>query len=68
MQGALGSIPGQGSRFLMPQVGPHATTKEVQCAVMKTQHSKKQTNKKNNPKSQQQQQQKTKPRLGTQLL
>jgi len=30
----------------MPQVGPHATTEEVQCAVMKTQHSKK----KNQPK------------------
>ena len=39
MQGALGSVPGQGTRSLMPQVGPHATTKEVQCAVMKTQHS-----------------------------
>ena len=39
MQGAPGSIPGQGTRSLMPQVGPHATTKEVQCAVKKTQHS-----------------------------
>ena len=48
MQGAPGSIPGQGTRSLMPQVGPHATTKEVQCAVKKTQHSenKKKANKK----------------------
>ena len=46
MQGALGSIPGQGTRSLMPQVGPHATTEEVQCPVMKTQHSKKKSTQK----------------------